>query len=526
MGTMRFSSWRKELAVVMASMVAVFTVTPSMAQVVTTPPVPQELPVEVELELAPGSLKDAPLWHEVAELLDDPYAIDCPDPAAPNECISTAPRRPSFLPRGCTYQVPRPAGIPACNDALIPPLKVWSPNWNVLTAQPLRRRVSDGEISWDQPGPLFGADDGDPTTPVTEIIGALVVDADNNLVVSNPDNNPGLPPDGTVVTVPAYNAAGQILDEDGIPVTELEKPISELDFLRPTTDTAGIPVQQQTYIGRKGAQALGKALFWDMQVGSDAVQACGSCHFHAGTDNRTKNQVNPNHLGGDFTFQVRQPNEELVASDFPFHKLADPDIPGEPLMNPGNVVSDANDVMSSMGVRFRKFGDIPPIGFLSFGPASNPAYPDVRTLLPDIPSIAPDVEIDPIPSFQTFRRVEPRNTPTIFGVAFNFDNFWDGRARHDANGGSVFGPADPQFHVFLDPGVANGAPADNLQGTTNGHLRPDLAVEVPDIAVQPVRIRFSSLASLATGPAISDFEMSFQGRNWAKLGKRSCFRST
>src|SRR3989304_8647759 len=37
---------------------------------------------------------------------------------------------------------------------------------------------------------------------------------------------------------------------------------------------------------------LGKALFWDMQVGSDG-QACASCHFHAGADNRTKNQLSP-----------------------------------------------------------------------------------------------------------------------------------------------------------------------------------------------------------------------------------------
>jgi cytochrome c peroxidase len=27
---------------------------------------------------------------------------------------------------------------------------------------------------------------------------------------------------------------------------------------------------------------LGKALFWDMQVGSDSRTACASCHFHAG----------------------------------------------------------------------------------------------------------------------------------------------------------------------------------------------------------------------------------------------------
>ena len=40
------------------------------------------------------------------------------------------------------------------------------------------------------------------------------------------------------------------------------------------------------------AIALGKALFWDNQVGSDGI-ACASCHFQAGADNRTKNQINP-----------------------------------------------------------------------------------------------------------------------------------------------------------------------------------------------------------------------------------------
>src|SRR5919109_296109 len=47
---------------------------------------------------------------------------------------------------------------------------------------------------------------------------------------------------------------------------------------------------------RKAAVQLGKALFWDMQVGSDGVQACASCHFHAGADNRSKNQLNPDQL--------------------------------------------------------------------------------------------------------------------------------------------------------------------------------------------------------------------------------------
>ena len=39
--------------------------------------------------------------------------------------------------------------------------------------------------------------------------------------------------------------------------------------------------------------ALGKALFWDTQVGKANGQACASCHFHAGADPRTANQLSP-----------------------------------------------------------------------------------------------------------------------------------------------------------------------------------------------------------------------------------------
>src|SRR3954453_18035323 len=55
---------------------------------------------------------------------------------------------------------------------------------------------------------------------------------------------------------------------------------------------------------RKAAINLGKALFWDMQVGSDGMQACATCHFHAGADHRIKNNVNPGQAGGDNTFQL------------------------------------------------------------------------------------------------------------------------------------------------------------------------------------------------------------------------------
>lgn len=517
------------LVMVLLPLLAIGIATPGVAVAelgdsITNPVVVPEVPVEIETELAPaGSLKQAPLWKELAQLLADPY---------------TAPqRRASFIYRNAAG-APCAPGSAGCVNVPMPPLGVYPLDKGVLTAEPLRLRTSDGEISWDQAGPLYDPDEVVPTefgapTQLRTVIGALVVQIDPGLdpscpppgclVVSNP-GDPRLPPDGTVVAVPAvidgvlYEYDPETGDRE--PVFELEAPINENDFFRPASDVGGVRRAGRPYIGRPAAEVLGKALFWDMQVGSDTVQACGSCHFHAGVDNRTRNQLNPGHLGGDVTLQVTGPNQDVVASDFPFHKLADPDQPGEPLLNPGNVVSDANDVMSSMGVSsFKRFDDIPPIGNQSFGPPS--AIGNVRPLLPDLGTELPD----PIPAFfdevtqQRLRRVEPRHTPTMHAAAFFFDNFWDGRARFHFNGGSVAGATDPQHHIFIDPGNAGGN-GGNLTGATNGHFRDDLAEEDPEIAEQPVRVSFSSLASQAVGPPLSDFEMAFQGRNWPKLGKK------
>ncbi|MFA5111778.1 MAG: hypothetical protein WC443_10265, partial [Desulfobaccales bacterium] len=472
---------------------------PAMAQngsVLPTPTQPMELPVEVEVETGPASLKQAPLWKELIQMLRNPYTVPLTGSRQVIDGIprgvpvnSTIVRRPGF---GVT----------------MPPLKVWSLDYNFLTGQPLRLRVSDGEVSWDNPGPLF-----DPTqvvatdafnvpTELRTIIGELVVDGANNLVVSNPTGNANIPPNGTIVAVPAVQNGvlneleGGTLEE----VTELEIPVNEEDFFRPATDTAGVPPSLIPLIGRPAAEILGKALFWDMQVGSDAVQACGSCHFHAGVDNRNKNQRNPNTmgpLGNNAQLEALAAsnttvfNSEVVAGDFPFHNAAQ-DTPGTP-----------NDVMSSMGVsRFKQFVDIPPIGNASFGPAVN----GVRPLLPDIGNVA----ADPVGVNEGFRRVEPRHTPTFHGAAFNFDNFWDGRARFEFNGGSVFGFADPQAHVFISQGGT-------LVGATNGMIKNDPEVQGAD---QPVRAKFSSLASQAVGPPLSNFEMSFDGRNWPKIGKK------
>ncbi|HEU4384997.1 MAG TPA: hypothetical protein VFR85_16055, partial [Anaeromyxobacteraceae bacterium] len=142
-----------------------------------------------------------------------------------------------------------------------------------------------------------------------------------------------------------------------------------------------------------------------------------------------------------------------------------------------------------------------------FQPAANgvqAVMPDVRTTGDATVDAANAVSVDPVATFQGIRRVEPRNTPTMQAAAFNFDNFWDGRARHDFNGGSVFGAADPQAHVFACATV-------NPAGT---------ACQGNNMAATRQVIRFASIASLATGPGLSKFEMSFDGRNWSKIGKK------
>ena len=96
------------------------------------------------------------------------------------------------------------------------------------------------------------------------------------------------------------------------------------------------------------------------------------------------------------------------------------------------------------------------------------------------------------------RRVEPRNTPTVINAAFNFANFWDGRANNIFNGVNPFGPADAQRQGFRRITAQPAAPS----------------------AAATVRLENSALASQAVGPPGSDFEMSARGRTFPKIGKK------
>jgi len=226
-------------------------------------------------------------------------------------------------------------------------------------------------------------------------------------------------------------------------------------------------------LNQAAAIRLGKALFWDMQVGSDGIQACATCHFHAGADSRFRNQMNPDTLGGSVTFSPPDgPNSTLTQAIFPFYKPVDPDTDA-PLARPFN-----HDVASSQGIRLTQFVDI------KIGSAV-----DIGT-----PLIDPIWNLNLRGNRVNVRRVEPRNTPTVINAAFNFANFWDGRANNIFNGVNPFGPADDKARVFVNSG--------------------------PGLTPATVRLENASLASQAVGPPTSDFEMSFRGRTWPKIGKK------
>ncbi|MFO7579089.1 MAG: cytochrome c peroxidase [Nitrosomonas halophila] len=263
----------------------------------------------------------------------------------------------------------------------------------------------------------------------------------------------------------------------GLILPVLQTSASEIDPPRPLSlKTVQIPEPPDLhqYIRDKPmAIALGKALFWDMQVGSDNIVACATCHFHAGADSRSKNQVNPGtHALSDA--QRREfdlgPNMQLTASHFPLRVLTDPDDRASP------AVFSSDDVISSQGIASYEFLRVLP---------SRPVEQLRRQTDQDGFSV----------NRINVRRVEPRNTPTVINAIFNYRNFYDGRAQYEFNGVNNWGDRDPNAHLY----------------------RAESATRV-----EPVRISIeqASLASQAVAAAVNDFELSASDRPFPMIGRK------
>ena len=289
--------------------------------------------------------------------------------------------------------------------------------------------------------------------------------------------------------IPGYGLAQQI---QAAPLPN----IAPLTGISPVTaDTSGI------IRDKLAAQQLGKALFWDIAAGSDGM-ACASCHFHGGADIRIKNQVNPGLAqvfpGPDKSFSNRRsgtptgPNVELNASDFPFHQLANP------LDRQSAVVYDTNDVFSSAGTFSGPMGSSPTLSNSLKGSTQ------INRLLGlQAASSECQFSYDPVNNpfhtgNYTYRKVEPRQSPSTINAVFNFRNFWDGRANNVFNGVDPFGRRTNLASAKAGVLVSNGA----------------------TLSLQKVALENASLASQAVGPPLSSFEMSCEGRTFADLGRK------
>lgn len=247
-------------------------------------------------------------------------------------------------------------------------------------------------------------------------------------------------------------------------------------------------------LNRSAAILLGKALFWDMEIGSDGSTACASCHFHAGVDHRITNQINPGQahtnanvasifnkpfvasdIPGDVASYLTKsggkggPNYTLKKTDFPTHVLADP------LDRNSPILYSTDDVIGSQGVFDANF--VKP----------HQARFDKCTAQPDGIFQVGGINV---------RRSTGRNAPTVINAAFNVRNFWDGRANNVFNGFSPFGNRDPDAGIFVT-------------GDRGG-----VATKVR------LALKDASAASQAVGPPGSPVEMSCGGRTFADIGRR------
>lgn len=238
----------------------------------------------------------------------------------------------------------------------------------------------------------------------------------------------------------------------------------------PIASLKGVAVPQPANLSRYVADpqalvVLGKALFWDAQIGSDGRTACATCHFHAGADHRVTNQI----AGPAAASTAVRPNTTLTMADFPFHAFANPND------NASEVIRNRRDVVGSAGVVQRTFVDVTDGSTVDAGSDSSAPGPFSLGGL-------------------KVRQVTSRNTPSVINAVFNLRNFWDGRASNIFNAVTPFGSADARAQVLV---------------MADGQLGPEV-----------VRLDTSSLASQAVGPPLNGTEMSFDGRAWRHLGRK------
>jgi len=342
--------------------------------------------------------------------------------------------------------------------------------------------------------------------------------------------------------------------------------------LRPLAPLSSVPIppvfgMEGIIADKTAAIELGKALFWDMQAGSDDTQACASCHFNAGADSRVNNDVNPGQAGGDNTFQIGVPfngslgpNYHYKAGtadagfggyhdgDFPFRKLAD-------VNDRFSVTSDVNDVSGSEGVfgltndsitmvsQTAHDGGLEDTATVAHGDGSKNNGSDDEGMTygngtPHLPSAkhGPGNSSGSKGSNQsggTKGKVggsavvsSVENTTASIDPVFSYPSEVDSTQR--INTRRVTGRNTPSavdavfnFRNFWDGRAQNVCNGANPFGTRDrqNHL---LVVDPVDGKLGPTQVNMvnSALCSQSLGPILSSTEMSADNRNFHQVGKK------
>src|SRR5579864_746389 len=343
--------------------------------------------------------------------------------------------------------------------------------------------------------------------------------------------------------------------------------------LRPLAPLSSVPIppvfgMEGIIADKTAAIELGKALFWDMQAGSDDIQACASCHFNAGADSRVNNDVNPGQAGGDNTFQIGVPANGSLGpnyhykagtadagfggyhdGDFPFRKLAD-------VNDRFSVTSDVNDVSGSEGqfgltndtITVNVSGDSgSPEGNDDHGSIQNheisdPAQNEGFTNGTDTPHL-PTAKNRPSGSGKGSNTSQSNkgkikvntssvstnsveSTTPVIDPVFSYPSESDPGQR--INTRRVTGRNTPSavdavfnFRNFWDGRAQNVCNGANPFGTRDkkNHL---LVVDPVDGKLGPTQVNMvnSALCSQSLGPILSATEMSADNRNFHQVGKK------
>ena len=261
-------------------------------------------------------------------------------------------------------------------------------------------------------------------------------------------------------------------------------PAPSLRGIKPPKTPGLVGGEKPIIVSQKWARVLGKALFWDMNVGSDGT-ACATCHYHAGADERSRNQLNTGDLDLDrvlgLTFQPTKSggnpggaintDYQYRKSDFPFWSFQDPDNNQSPLL------FSTDDVGGSSGTFMANLQAVAPAG----------SDHDACASVPDPIYHQPGTG-------KNTRQVTNRNAPTVINAAYNHRNFWDGRANNIFNGQSPWGVRDPDAGIW----VKRGGGLQKLQ----------------------LRLKNASLASQALAPPTNTVEMSCAQRQFPNIGQK------